>query len=799
MITLRRWFARGALLALIVIAIGAAAGEPLVSLKTGSLGPLPIGTTRLLSVGDQLVAMGAAGLAVRDPKTGAWSRREWQFEGRIVAVTRDAQDGFLVLSDGAEGPARQVVKVSVAAAGPTVALPLLPSALLVARAGTLKGMLYVAGTTPDGSPRVFAIDTTLHDQWRTLPPWPAAGDVTSLVGQNSALFLTVKPGGEGGRERLLRATPGQEWTDQAEVSGTIVEGSARPMGQAHVIYLVRVGNAMRVIMLHTITGSWAVLGEMQVPDARMATAWRDGIAWVSYGPNASTNDIAYAEIESGRLLLKSFDWIIIAGYLVSMLGLGLYFYMRERRNSTSDFFVGGRTIPFWAAGISLYAANTSSISYIAIPAKAFETNWQYLTNNLIGVLGLIFVAIWIVPLLRRLELMSVFHYLETRFHPLIRTLASALYMAVQIGSRMSVILFLPSLAIATITGIDVAWSILIMGVFTMIYTAMGGMKAVVWTDFLQLIVKMGGIAFAIGFIILALDGGAAALFKIANAEHKMKLFDWSFDLTKASVWGFIFLVFFDVVLTFPKDQVLMQRVLSTKNSKDATRSVLTFAAVTIPGGFMFYFVGTALYAFYKTHPERMNPLLSIDATFPLFIAAELPAGIRGLIIAGILAAAMATLSSIMNSVATLATVDFYEKIVKRPNPKTSVRFAEGMTVLAGVLGMSVALILSRYDIHSVFDISIELFGVLGGGFAGVYTLGMFTRRANWQGVTIGVAASIMLTLVAWFNSLVHPYFYLAISILLCIVIGYCASWLFPARTRESLRGLTIHDPVERSA
>src|SRR5258705_9042508 len=158
-----------------------------------------------------------------------------------------------------------------------------------------------------------------------------------------------------------------------------------------------------------------------------------------------------------------------------------------------------------------------------------------------------FVAVWFVPLLRRLDLMSVFQYLETRFPPLIRTLASGLFIAVQIGSRMSVILFLPSLAIATMTGLDVAWSILIMGVFTMIYTALGGMKAVVWTDFVQLIVKMGGIAFAIGFVVYALDGGAAELLTIASAEDKMKLFDFSFDLTRATVWGFLFLVLFDVV------------------------------------------------------------------------------------------------------------------------------------------------------------------------------------------------------------------------------------------------------------
>lgn len=203
---------------------------------------------------------------------------------------------------------------------------------------------------------------------------------------------------------------------------------------------------------------------------------------------------------------------------------------------------------------------------------------------------------------------------------------------------------------------------------------------------------------------------------IAAAEDKTKLFDFSFDLTKATVWGFLFLVLFDVVLTFPKDQVLMQRVLSTESAKEASRSVWTFAAIMIPGGFMFYMVGTALYAFYKTHPERLNPLLPIDSIFPLFIAAELPMGVRGLIIAGILAAAMATLSSIMNSVATLASVDFYEKWVKNPDPKVSVRFAEWMTVATGLAGMGLALILSRYDIHSLFDVLDRARGVVGWRF-----------------------------------------------------------------------------------
>ena len=278
---------------------------------------------------------------------------------------------------------------------------------------------------------------------------------------------------------------------------------------------------------------------------------------------------------------------------------------------------------------------------------------------------------------------------------------------------------------------------------------------------------------------------------MATAENKMHLLDFRFDLTQATVWGFIFLVVFDVVLTFPKDQVLMQRTLSTKSDKEAGRSIWAFAAIMIPGGFVFYLIGTALFVYYKTHPERMNPALPLDATFPLFIAAELPAGVTGLIIAGIFSAAMATLSGIMNSVATLVSVDFYERLARNPTPKQRVFFAEIMTVVVGLIGIGTALLLSRFDIHSLFDVSIELAGLLGGGFAGAYTLGMFTRRANSPGVAIGIASSIVLTFVAWSFKLVHPYFYLAISILLCIVIGYLASLLFPPPQR-SLEGLTIY-------
>ncbi|WP_235605921.1 sodium:solute symporter [Rhodanobacter thiooxydans] len=674
-------------------------------------------------------------------------------------------------------------------------LPPLPAPLHAVRGAWANDILWIAGIGADGRAQLLQLQTNAEQpRWNVLAGWPGGGAPSSAVARAAAVLVSV-PDPSGATEKLWRWSAADGWSERGQVPGRLLPGSGHALGQANALYMVRDGAhadaPARLMTFQTITGAWATLPGAAPSGVIAAGAWTDGMFWAQRSADGTRVDFGYASVQSNKLLLRWLDWIVIVVYLASMIGIGLYFYLREKRNSTSNFFVGGRSIPFWAAGVSLYAANTSSISFIAIPAKAFETNWQYLTNNLIAVFGLMFVAVWIVPLLRRLDLMSVFSYLETRFHPSIRMLASALCILTQIGSRMSVILFLPALAIATITGISVTLSVVLMGGFTIIYTAMGGMKAVIWTDFVQVIVKMGGAIFAIGFIIWSLHGGIGEFVSTAMAENKMHLFDFSFDLTKATVWGFIFLVLFDVVLTFPKDQVLMQRTLSTKSDKEAGRSIWAFAAIMVPGGFVFYLIGTALFVYYKANPERMNPLLPIDATFPLFIAAELPMGVTGLIVAGIFAAAMATLSGIMNSVATLVSVDFYDKLAKNTTQKKSVFFAELMTIAVGLIGIGAALLLSRFDVHSLFDVSIELAGLLGGGFAGAYTLGMFTRRANSPGVAIGIAASIGLTLVAWLFRLVHPYFYLAISILLCIVIGYLASLCFPAPTR-SLKGLTIY-------
>lgn len=792
--TLPQWLRRVAAICLLATTMAApCAAESLASVEAGTLPALASGETpsAVAVIGQRPVLLGQRNAWMLDEDGKAWKRLVWDSDAP-VRVFGNGEQAF-VLGGTNAGRVDRIDRLIVSQGRlRTQPLPPMPVALADAQAAIGGSTVHVAGQDGTGHAVLLQLDTAAETPaWTRQPAWSGSGGITSLVAQRGQLLVTLREG--GANEKLWRWSAEGGWQAMPDVPGLVEPGSARAMGQAHVLYLVRDPGQPkarpRMMTFQIIVQAWAPLPGYGEAGAPLTASWRDGLvqAQVADGQVRLTT----AQVQARKLLLTWLDWLVIVVYLVSMIGIGLYFYLREKRKSTSDFFVGGRSIPFWAAGVSLYAANTSSISFIAIPAKAFETNWQYLTNNLVAVLGLMFVAVFIVPLLRRLNLMSVFTYLETRFHPAIRMLASALCIVMQIGSRMSVILFLPALGISTITGIDVVWSVLLMGGFTIIYTAMGGMKAVIWTDFVQVIVKMGGAVFAIAFIVWHLKGGFPEFAQVAAAADKTRLLDFSFDLTKATVWGFIFLVIFDVVLTFPKDQVLMQRVLSTESDKEAGRSVWAFAAIMIPGGFIFYGIGTALYVYYQAHPERMNPLLPVDATFPLFIAAELPMGVTGLIIAGIFAAAMATLSGIMNSVATLISVDFYEKLARNPTPKQSVFFAEVMTVVVGLIGIGAALLLARFDIHSLFDVSIELAGLLGGGFAGAYTLGMFTRRANSQGVAIGIAGSIALTMVAWSFDLVHPYFYLAISILLCIVIGYVASLFFPAPQR-SLAGLTIY-------
>ena len=566
-------------------------------------------------------------------------------------------------------------------------------------------------------------------------------------------------------------------------------------GQAHLLAASLTGpRELTVLAYHSITNTWAPFGTVTLPGDPVAL--RAAPAGFLVELSGST-DLTRIELTTSKRLLQPLDWIVIVLYLGGSAGIGLYVYLRQKQQSRDEFFLGGRRIPWWAAGVSLYATGTSAISFIGIPAKSFATNWQILAQNVVGLFTIGLVAVFIVPLIRRLNVTSVYEYLELRFHPSIRLLASGLNILIQLGGRMSVVLYLPALALSAVTGLSVIWSILLMGAVTIVYTLLGGMKAVIWTDVLQVIVMLGGAFFAIGYVIYRVNGGLPEFIRVAMADNKMKTFDWTFTLTQATVWGFIFFAIIELI-TYPKDQVMMQRALSTKSAREAGWSMWTLGVIVVPGSLTFFAIGTALYVFYRHHPERLNPLLSVDATFPLFIAAELPVGVTGLIIAGIFAASMSTLSSCMNSVATLVSIDFYERFSKGATEAKSMKLAAWITVIAGLIGVGTAVLLALFDIKSAFDAWFALQAVLGGGFAGCYGLGMFSRRANWQGAVIGVIASLIITFFLWQGESVAPVLYPTFAIFACLVFGYMGSYLFP-RPGQSMLGLTIFTPRPETA
>lgn len=776
---------------LLVLTIVPAYAEPAIPLASAHLPPLALSdaSPRLGSVDHIPLLLGTGSNRAFVLQRGGWKPIELpQRPGMVLSTSSDGVRTALLLGKTTRAEAAALLertgkKITRRDLGP------LPEPLLSAVSAMDDDRLVVAGLAVDGRPRLYDLALSGQDGWRSRPAWPGAEAPAALAAQNAGVFVTTSAG------KQWRWFAQKGWRLGSPAPGPIVAGSSRPIGQAYLLYLARTGIGNGLFSYSAITDRWARLGTPIFGDPVAAVAAGDGLLIASR--RADRLEFTTVTLTSSRLSFDLVDWLIIGLYLFGMLSIGLTFYRRTKRGPSAEFFLGSRAIPAWAAGISMFAGSISSISYLAVPAKAFETDWEYIMSKIATVCGLMFVAMFVVPVFRRLNLVSVFNYLQVRFHPVIRMLSSALWIFMQIGGRMGIVLYLPAMAIGTITHTNIIACIVIVGLFTIVYTALGGMRAVVWTDVFQVLVLTSGAFFAIGFVIYRI--GLGQVLSTAAAFDKTRMLNFSFDITQPTVWAFLILALFDVVLTFPKDQVLMQRVLATPSEKAAKNSVWLFAVILLPSAFMFYIIGTVLFAYYRARPGQLNPLLPIDAVFPAFIGTELPHGVVGLIIAGLIAAAMGTLSGIINSVATLLSVDFYQRVRPDRTERQIVRFAELMSVVVGLVGIAIAIVLSKLDIHSLLDLTIELFGLLGGACAGAYTLGLFTRRANWQGVAIGIVTASILTFVVWWYALIHPYLYLALAIASSILIGYPTSLLFPAPSPKSLEGLTVFSRRRRPA
>lgn len=565
--------------------------------------------------------------------------------------------------------------------------------------------------------------------------------------------------------------------------------------EMHALYDNHPGFSSEVLAYHITTDTWTKRGEMPMtgPVTTPAARWGNNVVIASGEriPGVRTRDVWLATPHLSSHSFGALNWIVLAAYLATLVGIGVYFSRREA--SSHDFFLASGRVPWWAAGLSIFATMLSAITYLSIPARTYGTNWTWLILNMgIPVIAII-VAYLYLPFFRQVRAASAYDYLEQRFHVSLRIFGSLAFMLFQLG-RMGIVVLLPALALAAVTGINVYVCIIVMGVLSTLYTVLGGIEAVIWTDVVQTLVLIGGAFAALAIIVMNVDGGLSGVIEMAASEDKFAIVNefhfhdlsWAKDGILVILLGAIF----SNLLPYTSDQAVLQRYLTVSNESEARRAIFINGFMAIPASLLFLFVGSALWTFYRTHATSMVPLEKPDQVFPWFISQEMPAGLAGLVIAGVFAAAMSSLDSSMHSIATAGTTDFYERFGRPKTSQESLRVARLLTVLLGVVGTGSALLLANMEIQYLWDLFLSIVGLFLGTLGGLFTLGIFSSRAGTLHAWLGAIASTSLLGWCQYATNMHGLLNGGVAVGACVSVGIISSWLIP--TGES-RGLSIHD------
>ncbi len=503
------------------------------------------------------------------------------------------------------------------------------------------------------------------------------------------------------------------------------------------------------------------------------------------------------------LAIRPLDLLTLAAYLAGMLAMGFWF--SKRNTSTEEYFLGGRSFPGWAIGLSMLGTSISSITFLAFPGKAYAGDWQQLISNLtLPIVALLAVAVFI-PFFRRGNLTSAFEYLGERFGPWARLYGTASFVLLQ-GLRLATVLYLVSIPVHLLSGLppDRHWQVIVaVGLFIGIYTVLGGINAVIWTDVIQSIVLWGGGLLCVGYIAVTVPGGLGEIVEIGVSDQKFSFGETDFDLARETIWVSLLLGIFNWLAYTTSDQNVVQRYVASKSLREARKATMIYAGAAVPTWAFFFFVGTCVYAFYQTFPSDVVSGMKADEVFPHFILTQLPAGLAGLVIAGVLAAAMSSLDSSINSIATILTVDVLKPyLLPGRDDRTYLRIAQGISLLAGLVMIAGAVLISFSGQESTNDLNWMLTSVFGGCLVGLFLVGFFsTRIGAWQaamGLVVAVLLNVYLgaSLAEWiprpYRIEIHQFW---VGILVNVVfagVAYLLALIFSRPgNAQRLKGLTV--------
>ena len=478
--------------------------------------------------------------------------------------------------------------------------------------------------------------------------------------------------------------------------------------------------------------------------------------------------------------MRPADLGVILLYLAAVTWLGAHF--RTTQKSLRDYFLGGRTAPWWAIALSIVAAETSTLTVIGTPSLAFQGNMAFLQVVLGYLLARLVISVLLLPAYFRGDLFTAYQLIERRFGVRLRKLTSATFLVLRALAE-GVRVFAISIVVSIILGTGELASIAAITVLTLFYTYEGGMKAVIWTDVAQMVLYVGGAAVSLAAILREIPGGWTQVVSLAAPLGKFQVLDFrlggpvEFFSRSYSFWAGIIGGCFLTTASHGTDQLMVQRLLAARNQRESRRALLASWVLVAAQFALFLVIGVCLFTLYSL--RHWTPPAVMDRIYPQFVWTYLPTGMAGLVMAAILAAAMSNLSAALNSLASATVMDFL-----KPTPETGVKLARRITLAWGAILFGVALLARHWG--GVFEAGLSIASVLYGSLLGVFLLGVLAPRVGETAATTGMAAGLALMLYVRFRTPIAFTWYVVIGTAATFLTGLVASFVIkenPARVK----------------
>ena len=470
------------------------------------------------------------------------------------------------------------------------------------------------------------------------------------------------------------------------------------------------------------------------------------------------------------------DILVFLLFTGGVVAFGCSFF--KKKGTSEEFTSAGRSLPGWVVGMSIFATYVSSISYLGYPGKAFSGDWNAFVFSLSIPIASYFAARYFVPFYRSQDSISAYSFLENRFGPWARIYASSCYLLTQIA-RTGSILYLLALPMNVLLGWHIQTIIVVTSVAIVLYSMLGGMKAVIWTEAIQGIILIGGALVCMFILLFDMPGGPVQTFSIAMEDGKFSLGSFGSSLSESTFWVCLIYGIFTNLQNYGIDQSYVQRYHTAKNEKEAKFSALFGGYLFIPVSAVFFMIGTGLYAFYKVHPGILPDGVGADYVFPFFIVNELPVGLTGLLIASIFAAGMSTIATSVTSSSTIILTDYYQRFRKHAGNRERMLVLKLSSVGVGVAGILVAF--AFMSVQSALDAWWALASIFSGGMLGLFLLGYISKKARNFDAVLGVVCGVILVCWIVISPFVHANLAIVFGTLLIFLVGFLSANLFNKR------------------